>query len=45
MLGNPSSFDVAVTTYDMINSVHFGEALKSTIVWRCECVCVAQAGW
>ena len=25
---------MAVTTYDMVNSQHFGGALKSSIVWR-----------
>ncbi|KAL6759340.1 P-loop containing nucleoside triphosphate hydrolase protein [Haematococcus lacustris] len=34
VLSDPSSFDVAVTTYDMVNSVHFGETLKHAIVWR-----------
>lgn len=34
VLAHPSSFDVAVTTYDMINSKDFGGALKSTITWR-----------
>jgi SWI/SNF-related matrix-associated actin-dependent regulator of chromatin subfamily A member 5 len=34
VLSNPSSFDVAVTTYDMVNSIHFGDALKKTIWWR-----------
>lgn len=34
VLGNPSSFDVAVTTYDMINSQHFGDAIRSSVVWR-----------
>ncbi|GAX72787.1 hypothetical protein CEUSTIGMA_g243.t1 [Chlamydomonas eustigma] len=34
VLGNPSSFDVAVTTYDMVKSQHFGEALKTSIFWR-----------
>jgi hypothetical protein len=34
VLSNPGSFDVAVTTYDMVNSVHFGDALKHTLIWR-----------
>jgi SWI/SNF-related matrix-associated actin-dependent regulator of chromatin subfamily A member 5 len=34
VLSDPSQFDVAVTTYDMVNSAHFGGALKSTLVWR-----------
>ncbi len=34
VLNNPSSFDVAVTTYDMVNSAHFGDHLKHTIHWR-----------
>ncbi|KXZ54072.1 hypothetical protein GPECTOR_5g179 [Gonium pectorale] len=34
VLGNPASFDVAVTTYDMINSQHFGNSLKHAVVWR-----------
>lgn len=34
VLANPDSFDVAVTTYDMIHSAHFGDALKHSIVWR-----------
>ena len=34
VLADPSSFDVAVTTYDMVNSQHFGEALKHSVVWR-----------
>lgn len=34
VLCNPQSFDIAVTTYDMVNSIHFGDALKHTIVWR-----------
>ncbi|GAX78544.1 hypothetical protein CEUSTIGMA_g5984.t1 [Chlamydomonas eustigma] len=34
VLGNPSSFDVAVTTYDMVHSQHFGEAIRNSVVWR-----------
>jgi hypothetical protein len=34
VLANPHRFDVAVTTYEMINSAHFGGALKTSIVWR-----------
>jgi SWI/SNF-related matrix-associated actin-dependent regulator of chromatin subfamily A member 5 len=34
VLSNPQSFDVAVTTYDMVNSVHFGDSLKHSIMWR-----------
>ena len=34
VLSNPGSFDVAVTTYDMVNSAQFGGALKTTLVWR-----------
>ncbi|GLC46024.1 hypothetical protein PLESTB_001026800 [Pleodorina starrii] len=34
VLGNPASFDVAVTTYDMVNSQHFGNCLKHHLVWR-----------
>jgi hypothetical protein len=34
VLSNPGCFDVAVTTYDMVNSVHFGDALKHTLMWR-----------
>ena len=34
VLSDPAQFDVAVTTYDMVNSAHFGGALKSTLVWR-----------
>ncbi len=35
VLGNPSGFDVAVTTYDMATSQAFGMALSSKIHWRC----------
>ena len=34
VLADPGSFDVAVTTYDMVHSAHFGDALRSNIVWR-----------
>ncbi|KAI8470648.1 MAG: P-loop containing nucleoside triphosphate hydrolase protein [Monoraphidium minutum] len=34
VLANPHTFDVAVTTYDMVNSQHFGGALKTTLMWR-----------
>jgi SWI/SNF-related matrix-associated actin-dependent regulator of chromatin subfamily A member 5 len=34
VLARPDTFDVAVTTYDMVNSVHFGDTLKRTIHWR-----------
>jgi hypothetical protein len=34
ILANPSSFDVAVTTYDMIKSKDLGHSLKRTIHWR-----------
>lgn len=32
VLSNPASFDVAVTTYDMVNSQAFGRALKHHLV-------------
>jgi SNF2 family DNA or RNA helicase len=34
VLANPHRFDVAVTTYEMVNSQHFGGALKTSIFWR-----------
>ena len=34
MLADPTSFDVAVTTYEMVTSAHFGAALSHTITWR-----------
>jgi hypothetical protein len=34
VLADPRSFDVAVTTYDMVHSAHFGDALRTNIVWR-----------
>lgn len=34
VLANPSSIDVAVTTYDMMSSKDLGNALSRTIVWR-----------
>lgn len=34
MLANPSSFDVAVTTYDMIGSKDLGNSISRTITWR-----------
>jgi SNF2 family DNA or RNA helicase len=34
VLANPASFDVAVTTYDMITSNNWGTALSRTITWR-----------
>ena len=34
MLANPASFDVAVTTYDMMHSADLGRALCRTIHWR-----------
>ncbi len=45
VLGNPSSFDVAVTTYDMVNSQHFGHCLKHTLVGRGTCSGPAAQGW
>lgn len=35
VLGNPASFDVAVTTYDTMNSDILGRALKQSVMWRC----------
>jgi len=32
---DPSAFDVAVTTYDMVVSANFGQALTSKLHWRC----------
>ena len=34
VLANPSSFDVAVTTYDMIGSKDLGNSMSRTITWR-----------
>ena len=34
VLADPTSFDVAVTTYEMVTSAHFGAALSHTITWR-----------
>ncbi len=34
VLANPSSFDVAVTTYDMMSSKDLGNSLSRTIAWR-----------
>ena len=34
VLANPASFDVAVTTYDMMHSTDLGRALCRTIHWR-----------
>ena len=34
VLANPSAFDVAVTTYDMMHSADLGKALCRTIHWR-----------
>lgn len=34
VLANPHTFDVAITTYEMLHSQHFGHALKTTINWR-----------
>ncbi|GIL69867.1 hypothetical protein Vretifemale_646 [Volvox reticuliferus] len=34
VLGKPTSLDVAVTTYDMVNSQHFGDCLKHHLMWR-----------
>ncbi|GIL63033.1 hypothetical protein Vafri_17166 [Volvox africanus] len=34
VLGKPTSFDVAVTTYEMVNSQHFGASLKQHLIWR-----------
>jgi SWI/SNF-related matrix-associated actin-dependent regulator of chromatin subfamily A member 5 len=33
-LADPSAFDVAVTTYEMVKSDSFASALQSRIVWR-----------
>ena len=35
VLGDPSKFDVAVTTYDMMLSARLGSALARSITWRC----------
>ena len=34
MLANPSSFDVALTTYEMVQSQQLGMSLCRTIYWR-----------
>ena len=34
MLANPSSFDVALTTYEMVQSQQLGLSLCRTIYWR-----------
>ncbi|KAG1680939.1 hypothetical protein FOA52_009898 [Chlamydomonas sp. UWO 241] len=34
VLSNPGSFDVAITTYDMVHSQHFGDAIRNLVVWR-----------
>lgn len=34
-LSDPRSFDVVVTTYDMIDSSHFSFLLQRSIVWKC----------
>ena len=34
MLGDPTSFDVALTTYDMILSQDIGHSLRHTVYWR-----------
>lgn len=33
-LSNPHSFDLAVTTYEMIHSQGLGDAIKHNMVWR-----------
>ncbi len=35
VLSDPSRFDVAVTTYDMMLSARLGSALARSITWRC----------
>lgn len=38
VLARPDSFDVAVTTYEMVTSAEFGRPIQSTIVsavWAC----------
>jgi hypothetical protein len=32
VLSNPDSFDVAVTTYEMVNSADFGRPIQTSIV-------------
>jgi hypothetical protein len=32
VLSNPNSFDVAVTTYEMVNSADFGRPIQTSIV-------------
>jgi SWI/SNF-related matrix-associated actin-dependent regulator of chromatin subfamily A member 5 len=34
-LADPSSFDVCVTSYEMVKSTRFAQALQHRIMWRC----------
>lgn len=39
VLSDPSKFDVAITTYDMMLSAKLGTALARTITWRWAGLC------